>query len=221
MSHATVKQPSSTGQPTLEDLVGFGFKVLLTSLETVRTLVQQAPNLLPPMPSLPSLRPKDMCAIPETECPPRCVCEVIWEASPGETPVLTVRVTNSSKSPRTFQLHATPFTGAGGTPGTIKLTPASLTLPAGHAGIVNATFSVPNVPEGEYLAEIVVAGAYEQCVCMKLRVHCKKTCGDEHCICDVVQGDPPVRIRAHHWYDHFQCTEPCVGSGRQPPDHNH
>jgi hypothetical protein len=29
-----------------------------------------------------------------------------------------------------------------------------------------------------------------------------------------------VRIRAHHWYDHFQCTEPCF-EGRQSSDHDH
>ena len=225
MSNVSVKQPLSTGQPALEDLVGFSFKLLLLSLDNLRTVVQQAPSFLPQVPDLASLRPKDPCAIPETECPPRCVCEVTWEASPGETPSLTVRVTNSSKSKRDFQLHATPFAGPGGSPGTISLSPSSLTLEAGHAGVVSAKFTVPNVPdvlEGDYDAEIVVKeavvkGAYEQCVRVRLRVQCKKTCGEEHCTCDVVLGDPPVRIRAHRWYDHFQCTEPCVEEARQQP----
>jgi hypothetical protein len=221
MSHASVKQPPSTGQPSLEDLVEFGIKLLLLPLDNFRTIMQQAPSFLLQMPDLASLRPKDPCAIPETECPPRCVCEVTWVASPGETPYLTVRVTNSSKSARVFQLHATPFAGAGGSPGTISLSPTSLTLQPGHAGIVSARFTVPDVPEGDYHAEIVVQGAYEQCVYVMLRVQCKKTCGDEHCTCDVVQGDPPVRIRAHRWYDHFQCTEPCIGSERQQPNHDH
>ena len=221
MSHASVKQPPSTGQPSLNDLVGFGAKLLLLSLDNFRTVLQEAPSLLLPMPDLGSLRAKDPCAIPETDCPPRCVCEVTWEASPGETPGLTVRVTNSSKTTRTFKLHAIPFAGPGGSPGTMSLSPSSLTLQAGDTGIVNAKFTVPNVPEGDYNAEIVVHGAYEQCVRVRLRVQCKKTCGDEHCTCDVVQGDPPVRIRAHHWYDHFQCTEPCVDSGRRQPGHDH
>jgi hypothetical protein len=150
-----------------------------------------------------------MCEIPEIDCPPRCVCEVTWEASPGETPALTVRVTNASKFARTFHLDATSFVGDGGSPGTITLAPKSLSLPAGHVGIVNATFTVPDVPEGAYEAEILVRGAYEQCVRVRLTVKCEKTCGESRCTCEVVQGDPPVRIRAHHWYDHFQCTEPC------------
>jgi hypothetical protein len=221
MSHASVKQPPSTGQPSLEDLVGLGLKLLFLSLDNFRTVLQQAPSVLPRMPALASLGPKCPCAIPETECPPRCVCDVTWEASPGETPGLTVRVTNSSKSTRTFRVHATPFAGPGGSPGTLDLSPSSLTLQPGHAGIVSAKFTVPNVPEGDYHAEVIVNGAYEQCVRVTLRVQCRKTCGDEHCTCDVVQGDPPVRIRAHHWFDHFQCTEPCVAGERHAPDHDH
>jgi len=168
-----------------------------------------------------ALRPKDPCAIPETECPPRCVCDVTWEASPGETPSLTLRLTNASTSTRTFQLQATPFTGPSGSPGTLTLSPTSLTLQGGQTGIANAKFTVPNVPEDDYHAEVVIKGAYEQCVQVRLRVRCKKACGDEHCTCDVVQGDPPVRIRAHHWYHHFQCTEPCGGGERQVPGHDH
>ena len=221
MSHTSVKHPPASGQPSLQDLSDFGLKLLLLSLDNFRTVLQQAPSILPQMPTLESLRPKDPCAIPETECPPRCVCDVTWEASPGETPGLSVRVTNASKSARTFQMHATPFMGPKGSPGTLSLSPSSLTLQPGQAGIVNAKFTVPDQQsEGDYDAEIVIKGAYEQCVRVRLKVRCRKTCGDEDCTCDVVQGDPPVRIRAHHWYDHFQCTEPCV-EGRQSPDHDH
>jgi hypothetical protein len=220
MSHTSVKQSPSTVS-SLNDLVEFGTKLVLLSLDNFRTIMQQAPSLPLQLPDLALLRPKDPCAIPETECPPRCVCDVTWEASPAETPTVTVRVTNSSTSARTFQLHATPFMGPGGSPGTLSLSPSTLTLQPTQSGIVNAKFTVPNVPEGDYHAEIVIRGAYEQCVRIRLRVRCSKTCGDEHCICEVVQGDPPVRIRAHHWYHHFQCTEPCVDDGRRLPDHDH
>lgn len=200
-----------------------GPKLVSLSAETTRDFVEAVGELITatmPKIEIPRLA-KPCCEIPETECPPRCVCDVTWEARPGDTRSLTVRVTNSSKSARTFQLHAAPFAGPGGSPGTLSLSPSTLTLQPGHAGIVNATFTVPNVPDGDYHAEIVVKGAYEQCVRVRLRVQCKRTCDDEHCICDVVQGDPPVRIRAHQWYDHFQCTEPCVDPGRQEPDHHH
>lgn len=217
MSHASMK-PATTPQSALTDLAGFGVQLLLLSLENFRTVLQQAPSFPLQLPDLASLRPRDSCAIPETECPPRCVCDVTWQASPGEKPGLIVRVTNASTLQRTFQLHATPFIGPGGSPGTLGLSPSTLTLQPGQTGIVSATFTVPTVPEGDYHAEIVVKGAYEQCVRVRLRVQCRKTCGDEQCTCEVVQGDPPVRIRAHHWYHHFQCVEPCGEDGR---DHNH
>ena len=217
MSNVSVK-PQSTSQLFVEGLVDLGFKLLAMSIDNARTIIQQASSILPPLPDVQSLRPRDMCAIPETECPPRCVCEVVWEASPGETVGLTVRITNASKSARTFNLHATPFVGSGGSPGTMTLAPPSLSLPAGSMGIVNATFTIPNVPEGEYDSEIVIQGAYEQCVRVKLNVKCEKTCGKERGICEVVQGDPPVRIRAHHWYDHFQCTESCVEPFTRSPN---
>jgi hypothetical protein len=222
MSHASARHTSPTSQPTLDDLLGFGLKLLSLSLDTLQTVIQQAPRFPLQLPTVASLRPPDPCAIPETPCPPRCVCDVVWQASPGETPELTLRVTNASKTTRTFALQATPFTGAGGTPGTLTVAPSSLTLAPRQVGMATAKFTVPNVPEGEYQAEIVVSGAYEQCVRVRLHVRNRKTCGDEHCVCDVVQGDPPVRIRAHHWYHHFQCTEPCVDDrGQHRPDHDH
>jgi hypothetical protein len=217
MSHATAKS-AGTGQPSLDELVNFGFKLLTQSIDNARIVMQQASNLIGPMPQLPSLRPRDMCEIPETECPPRCVCDVKWDASPDETMSLVIRVKNDSKSDRTFQLNATPFTGAGGSPGTITMTPNSLTLPSRHAGISKATFKVLKVPEGDYDAEIVIKGAYEQCVRVRLRVNFTKTCGEEECLCDVLQGEPPERIRAHRWYDHFQCVEKCDEA--TPHSHN-
>jgi hypothetical protein len=214
-----VRVVSKTGQASLEDFLDFGAKLLVLSLDNIRTVLQQAPRLALPLPDLMPRRCE--CAIPETECPPRCVCEVEWEASQGETPSLTVRLTNSANVTRNFNLHATPFLGSGGSPGTLSLAPSTLTLAPGEAGLVNAKFTVPKVPDGDYDAEIVIQGAYEQRVCVRLRVDCKSKCGDEHGVCDVVQGNPPVRIRAHQWYHHFQCVEPCAEVGSRHPDsHN-
>jgi hypothetical protein len=207
MSHATVTPAS--GQPSLDEFLTAASKLLAASITGTRVILQQAAGLFPRPPDLTALRRPDMCAIPETECPPRCVCVVSWEASPGETPALTLRVRNASKVARTFTVSATPFTGAAGSPGTIALQPASLSLPPGHSDVVNGTFAVPEIDTGDYEAEILVEGAYDQCVRVILKVRSQKTCGDDRCTCEVVQGDPPVRIRAHHWYDHFQCTEPC------------
>lgn len=49
------------------------------------------------------------------------------------------------------------------------------------------------------------------CTCGQRECCCRQKC----CTCEVVLGDPPVRIRAHHWYDHFQCTERCECSDRE------
>ena len=225
MTNVTLKPPSAqrtSQQASLEEMFTLGSRLLTLSIENSVAMMQQAVRLLPTLPiPRPRLVQDACCEIPETECPPRCACEVTWQASPGETPGLSIRVTNSSKSPRIFGIHATPFIGVSGSPGTATVAPTSLTLAPGHSGFVNATFTVPNVAEGEYDAEIVVQGAYEQAVCVKLDVKCEKTRGEERVMCDVVVGDPPVRIRAHHWYDHFQCTEPCFEPqrpGNVPPN---
>ena len=208
MSHGTVRSPSA-GRPPVEELLDFASRLLIMSVDNVRTLIQEAPRGLASLPAFPSLGPPSPCMIPETECPPRCVCDVTLDATPDEKVAVTIRVRNDSSSQRTFQLSATPFTGAGGSPGTLSVSPETLQLPPRHAGIATASFTVPSVPEGSYDAEILVHGAYEQCVRVRLRVGCRKRCGDEQCLCEVVQGDPPYRIRAHQWYHHFQCVERC------------
>jgi hypothetical protein len=77
---------------------------------------------------------------------------------------------------------------------------------------VEVSATVPDeFVDGDYVAEVFITGSYEQCVELRLGVVPSQKCppGKPRCFCDVVQGDPPVRIRAHRWYDHFQCTEPC------------
>ncbi|MDQ3697827.1 MAG: hypothetical protein M3373_07355 [Gemmatimonadota bacterium] len=216
MSRVSTK--SATGAPpTLAELAALGPKLMTLSFESARDFARQASAMLgpamPKMPAMPSMRRAGMCDIPESECPPRCVCEIGWEASPGETLRCTIRVTNTSKGERPFTLEATPFAGPGDSPGTVTLTPASLTVGGGQSAIVTATFTVPQtIAPGDYESEIFVRGAYEQCVRVTLGVQ-----RQAHCSCDVEQGDPPLRIRAHHWYDHFQCGEPCAPASRRQP----
>ncbi len=78
-------------------------------------------------------------------------------------------------------------------------------LAAGKSQLVTAKHVVPQgLAAGTYRTEITVTGAYEQCVNVTLDVRAQ-----QRCACHVVQGDIPTRIRAHRWYDHFQCVEPC------------
>lgn len=209
MSHVSVKHASGTEPVSLAEFLATASTLLATSITNTSAMLEQASGLFRGLPALSGFKPTPMCEIPETECPPRCVCHATWEARAGETPALTVRVRNASKVARTFSLSVTPFTGASGSLGTIALAPTSLSLKPGQSGVVDAKFTVPQGTAGDYQAEIMVHGVYEQCVEVSLRISEKKTCGDERCTCEVVQGDLPVRIRAHHWYDHFQCTESC------------
>jgi hypothetical protein len=187
--------------------------------DAITDFVQQMASVLAPAISgmkAPKLqlfpRAKDACCeIPEVDCPPRCVCEITWDASAGEELNCTIRVRNASQSARTFTIEATQFAGPGN-PTDITVSPTKLDLKPGASGVVSVSYTVPEAqPQGDYYAEIVITGSYEQCVEILLHVLPKQLCppGQPHCFCEVVQGEPPVRIRAHHWYDHFQCTEPC------------
>jgi hypothetical protein len=221
MTH-TRNRPTASRQASLDEIATVGARLLTLSIENSLAMMRQASTLFAVLPDLRLPRAQDACCeIPETDCPPRCVCEVRWQANPREATGMSVRVTNSSATARTYVLHATPFVGPDGSPGLISLEPATLALAPGQVGLVKATFTVPDIPEGTFDAEIVVRGAYEQAVCVTLVVKCEKTVGHRDEICDVVQGDPPVRIRAHHWYDHFQCTEPCFDRRHETGESHH
>jgi hypothetical protein len=209
-------------------------KLISTSIEGLRDLVQRLGDTMAPALSQSLKSPQvragrrrcgcGCCEIPEQECPPRCVCEICWEAASDEELTCTVRVRNASSRTRTFELSATELAGPAGTIAAFTVTPAELTLAPGRAGLAQATFTVPETAEGSYEGEILIHGAYEQCVCLQVTVRepRKCTCGQQRCrcgqqccVCEVVQGDPPVRIRAHHWYDHFQCSERCEYGDRE------
>lgn len=204
-------------------------KLLALSLGAARDLVEGVAAVAAPLLSglpgakAPFGRPDACCAVPEQDCPPRCVCEITWEAARGEKLRCTVRLVNTSASTRTFTVTSTGFTGPEGGFDGPQVLPAQLQLDGGSTGLVDVSFLVgEKMPDGEYVAEVVVRGAYEQCVTVLLTVTsrpCRPGC--DTCRCEVRQGDPPVRVRAHHWYDHFQCTDPCApprtqDRGREP-----
>jgi hypothetical protein len=148
----------------------------------------------------------DCCHIPETECPSRCACEIKWEGRVGQQQQSTIRVKNTSTSTRNFAFSATPFQGPGNPAVAVTLSPWNASLPPGQSTLVTASFTpTPAFQVGEsYEAEMHITGAYEQCVCLHLTV-----LSAQHAHCEVEQADPPLRVRAHHWFDHFQCAEPC------------
>ena len=196
----------------MKNYADIGGKLLSLQMDSSLKFMRAVLDILTPAMSnvkMPCL--SAVCDIPETECPPRCVCTINWDACRGERRQHAIRVTNTAKDDLAFVLKATPFSGLAGGSDLIALQPAQLTLKPGESGLSIASITVPeDAPAGDYRAEILVQGKYEQCVRVNL------TIGDsKHCVCEVAQGDIPVRIRAHHWYDHFQCVEPCF----EPIDH--
>jgi hypothetical protein len=232
MSTVRVRSLAATTTTSPEETVQ---RLVSVSIEGLRDLGQRLAEVLAPAvsesPKSPRMRASKRrcgcgcCDIPEQECPPRCVCEICWEATGGEELTCTVRVRNASSRTRTFDLSATELTGPAGTLPELTVTPAQLTLAPDRSGLAQGTLALPeDAAEGTYEGEILIHGAYEQCVRVQVTVKGTKkcTCGQRECccrqpccMCEVVQGDPPLRIRAHYWYDHFQCTEGCECVARE------
>jgi len=212
MSHVSIRPVAKGEAPNLEAMLDVGPRLLAASMASARALAREATQILQPaMPALTqgmqSLRPRPMCDIPEQDCPPHCAAAMTWTANQGETVRCTIRVTNTAKTARPFTLTPTAFTGRGNPATVAAVSPGSFTLGAGQTQVATATLTVtPDFLEGQsYEGEIRVQGAYEQGICITLRVQ-----GDDAYQVSVSQGDPPVRIRAHRWYDHFQCVESCA-----------
>ena len=157
------------------------------------------------------------CEIPETECPPSCVCVLEWEACQGETVTGTVDIRNAGKQNATFTLKATTFRSGGDDSGkSPQLTPNNFVLAPGEMKTVTVAVQASEAFSANevYESEVTVAGRYEQCVCLRLRTRRKNV---PHC--QIEHGEIPTRLVAHHWYDHFQCEELCfqpVGRMIQP-----
>jgi hypothetical protein len=215
---ALIRELAKLG-PTL--LLDLGPQLISISAKATRDFVEAAGDLITA--TLPKIEiprpPKHCCEIPETECPPRCVCDIRWKSCPGGTVRAQIKVINTGSIARNFTFTATPFSGPGNPTTRIQISPASASLAPNGTVDVAAVLTVTNeFQDGrQYTAELQIYGAYEQCVRITLDVELPtaKDCAPEYC--EVRAGDLPVRIRAHQWYDHFQCTEPCVELLRQPP----
>lgn len=213
MSRVNVK-PTFQSQisQTLDDFAKMGEQLLSFSTQQSRAVIGEAVKLLEtaiPASGL-KLFPKS-CQIPERDCPPRCVCEISWCATNNEKLQSTISITNTGSQKRNFTFAATPFQGPGNPSAKVKLSPTQASLEPGQTVTVtlNHTVTEQFVPGSQYEAEILITGAYEQCVRVTLDVE-----PEQRGHCEVQQGDPPTRIRAHHWYDHFQCEEPCFPTKR-------
>lgn len=196
--------PRNKSQAAIVNVVLLGPNLMAASLEQAGRFVRLTSNMLS---DLPSFKHSGCCEIPATDCPPRCVCEIQWEASPGEHLKSTIRVTNTSeKNARNFHFIATSFQGPGNPQVPLAVSPASANLQPGQSTLITAAFTPTQAFQfGQtYEAEVLIKGAYEQCVCFRFT-----PVREVEAECEVEQGDTPIRLRRHQWYDHFQCAEPC------------
>lgn len=149
----------------------------------------------------------DCCGVPTQDCPPHCVAEICWEGCSCEPQRATVTVKNTGNQARGF-------TFAAGTlgPAKVEVAPPQAQLAPGQT--VTLDVSVPpnqGLKEGEtYSGELLIRGAYEQCVKLRLRVAAPSVPA-----VGIEQGEVPQHITELKWYRHWQCIEPCE-TGRQP-----
>ena len=152
MNRVSLKvSPGSDVQALLQELAklgptlmfDLGPKLVSMSVKTARDFLEGAGELITA--ALPKIElpgpSKPCCQIPETECPPRCVCDVHWKSCPGGTVQAHVKVINIGSATRNFTFIATPFSGPGNPKATIQISPASASL-APHASVdVIASFT--------------------------------------------------------------------------------
>lgn len=154
------------------------------------------------------------CAVPETECPPRCACTVTLRGCPGDTRKATLRVRNTSKEPITYTVAADNFeTDCHTIDAQPTVTPNSASAKPGETVTFTAQVQLDSQFQSgrTYRAEVRIAGKYERCVVIAVEVetNCDACCQFDH-------GDIPQRVKFDPWYRHYQCTEPCFEPvGRQ------
>lgn len=210
MSQATVKDlTGSSAQQGLDSLLT-GLPGLVSSAATqyvglLRRGLKLAGEVLPTGLGSSS---SDCCTVPTQDCPPHCVAEITWEACAGEVQRAVLNVKNTGQQARAFSFAA----GALG-PSQVELSPPSAQLAPGQAVAVQVA-----VPPNEgfqagqtYTGEVLIRGAYEQCVKLKLHVATPQVAH-----VDLSQGDVPRHITELKWYRHYQCTEPCAAPSRTP-----
>jgi len=147
------------------------------------------------------------CEIPETDCPPRCVCELNWDVCQGDVAKGTLDISNTGKQAVNFKLDASDFVSDQDDSGVAPvINPSNFSLASGETKKIAISVQVGKGFDANerYTSEIKVAGRYEQCVQLSLYVRRRVT---PHC--KVEHGEIPRRTVAHHWYDHFQCEELC------------
>jgi hypothetical protein len=130
-----------------------------------------------------------------------------WKVDRGMTPEGTITVHNAGTSSQSFHFDTNPVVGPNAAGSSVSLSPDSLLLAAGQTGTVRVKLdgSLSLSPGQAYTSEVRVRGYYEQRIAVRCAIE-----PDASGHIEVEQGESPTRRRAHHWHDHFQCTESCL-----------
>lgn len=210
MSQATVKDlTGSTAQQGLDSLLtqlpGLVSGAATQYVGLLRRGLKLAGDVLPSG----LARGSDCCTVPTQDCPPHCVAEITWEACAGEVQRAVINVRNTGQQARAFSFVA----GSVG-PAKAEVAPPSAQLAPGQTVAVQVAVppSEGFQPGQTYTGEVLIRGAYEQCVKLKLHVTQPQVAH-----VDISQGEVPQHITELKWYRHYQCTEPCATPATRVP----
>jgi hypothetical protein len=135
-----------------------------------------------------------------------------WKILRGMAPTASLSVSNTGKEARVFSFMPSALAGPQSGGSCLVVTPDALQLDEGEVGVVQVQLDNTFLLSAgqRYRGEILVRGFYDQ----RLLVTCTVE-PDASAYLEVKQGEAPTRVRAHRWYDHFQCTESCLPQAPQ------
>ena len=141
------------------------------------------------------------CDIPPACWMPKPLGEIKCRLRPGETGQVKLLVTNGD-----FVAHNVTVQSAGANAGLVSVAPAVTVLGAKERAHVTATFTAPKKP-GTY--EVVLWVTVCSDFYLRWTVEVDDTCGAPCCYEVTVDDTPDYTV---HWYDHFYCQKPCLGT---------
>lgn len=140
------------------------------------------------------------CDIPPACWMPKPLGEITCRLRPGETGQVKLLVTNND-----FRGHDVIVRSAGHDAAMVSITPGTAALGAKERVHVAATFTAPRQP-GTYEVVLWVS------VCSDFYLRWTVEVGERGgaCCYEVTVDDTPDYTV--HWYDHFYCQKPCMGT---------
>ena len=129
-----------------------------------------------------------------------------WRIQRGVAPQAALTIHNKGAEAQRFELTISPLIGVDGAEATIRLEPQALLIDPGESKTARLELddSLALSP-GRYSTSLRATGL----TAPEIRLRCE-ACPDPSAQFELEQGEPPTRVRAHHWYDHFQCTDSCT-----------